>query len=83
MEITDLAWDEENEAKLASHGVAPERVDEVAQGPCLVLRNKKGRRGQKKMVGGGLRRQTLDCDSGEDAVARRMAPSDRLAIKHR
>lgn len=51
MEILYLAWDDENEEKLAKHGVPAERADEVGQGPYRILRNKRHRRGQVKMVG--------------------------------
>ncbi len=44
-------WDEENEEKLARHGIRPEEVEQVfLNGPAWVP-NKKNRRGAWKMVG--------------------------------
>ena len=42
MTINDLIWPEDRIEHIARHGVAPEEVEQVCFGKCLVLRAKSG-----------------------------------------
>jgi len=49
--IYDLAFDDENEGKLATRGISPEDVLDILSQPHVLVRNKRRRRGLYKMIG--------------------------------
>jgi uncharacterized DUF497 family protein len=56
--ITDLWFDDDNEDKLAQHGLSRRQVLQVLENEHLVVRNRKGRRAPYLLVGrdhGGMR----------------------------
>ena len=51
VEIRALVWDEQNEEHIAKHGVTPREVNSMVENLCIVVRNRKHRRGQHLMIG--------------------------------
>jgi hypothetical protein len=49
--IADFLFDDENEEKMASHGLTPRRVLQVLDSVHIVVPNRRGRRAQFLIVG--------------------------------
>ena len=50
-QITDFAFDDDNEDKMATHGVSPDRAAQVLDNDHVILSNRKSRRGSFLIVG--------------------------------
>ena len=50
-QIRDLAFDDENEDKLARRNISPEDVHDILAQPHVLVRNRRHRRGVYKIVG--------------------------------
>lgn len=51
IDVEDLAFDDENEAEMARHGVVPREVDQIHQNAPQYFRNKSDARGSHVMMG--------------------------------
>lgn len=51
VQIRAFVFDDLNEEKLAAHGVRPEQVDQLLDGPIVVAANRKGRRASYLVIG--------------------------------
>jgi uncharacterized DUF497 family protein len=50
-DVWSFAFDDENEEKIAAHGLTVEQVEEVLGNPHMIIRNRKHRRGAHLIVG--------------------------------
>jgi uncharacterized DUF497 family protein len=49
--ILVLVFDDENEDKIAAHGLVPEQVEQILDNPHIVVRNRKRRRAMYLVIG--------------------------------
>jgi hypothetical protein len=76
--IAELEFDENNEEKLAAHGIAAVDVLELLENPFTLRRNKNNRAGARQLIGRTHGGRDVDDHSGADTRARPLATGDWL-----
>lgn len=74
LDIRELEFDDENEAKAASHGVSILELLQLLDGPIRVFKNRKDRSGTHLMIGCTHGGRTITAPIVESAVAGRWRP---------
>lgn len=50
-DVADFWFDDDNESKFAAHGLTPRHVFQVLQNRHIVVRNRRGRRAEYRVIG--------------------------------
>jgi uncharacterized DUF497 family protein len=57
--VEDFVFDEQNESEIADHGITPEELIEVLEGPHRTKRNRRQRRASHMVIGRNSQGQCL------------------------